>query len=43
MPPPTMAPPIQAPAGMLGATAIAKPTPVSRIAATSESDVSAML
>jgi hypothetical protein len=43
MPPPTMAPPIDALAGKLGATATAKPTPVRTIAATSESDVNATL
>jgi hypothetical protein len=43
MPPPTMAPPIEALAGKLGATATAKPTPVRTIAATSESDVNAAL
>jgi hypothetical protein len=41
--PPTMAPPIDALAGKLGATATAKPTPVRTIAATSESDVNATL
>src|SRR5580704_9569280 len=43
MPPPTMAPPSQAPAPAIDSTATAKPAPVSKIAATSESPVSAML